>query len=739
MPPAKKSGRALLREEGLERTDNNLKSHTWPIVQMINQKNYYTFVLTVLPLVQLLNESCREYLKREDQVMVYRQQQEESVKAALQQAKDKSMDGDTMDVDEEGEKEEEMLGSKVIVIHPGSQNLRIGLASDALPRSVPMVIARRSDKAEFEVGPPYPNRKKADAGENGEEEEEQEEEPMFGPEFSHQLREMSTELKQRMRNNKRRILPNSKDLVISYNNRTAAEVVKEHNDPNRVEWTEVPQDSPPEYYVGKEALRIPDISKPRYRLLWPIRHGWLNEKDYNNKRKLLADISVILEEGMRTELGIAKRDIRGTYSAVLVIPDLYEKVYVNEMLELLFKDFFFEQVCIIQESLAASFGAGFSQACIVDIGAQKTSVCCVEEGMCVVESRLNLKYGGADVTNTFIKALLVSQFPYRDINLWRRYDYLLAEELKLKYYTLNDAVISVQVCDFHLRAPGSDTKKYSFKCYDEVMIAPMGYFNPKIFDHSYKLEGRRSLLERSYDIYDGKPDDPISTAQLTLYQASRPSSNGNASVNEVGADGGAATPVNSLLLTPAKAPTLNPFSHINLETTAATPRSSIAGSPAPEGTPIFGASTPAFNFGGPVPFSHVVPIGPTPLELAEERDKQVPVCPLDQAIVESITHASKGDEKKIKEYLGSIMIVGGGSQVAGLNHLLEERLRGMKRYSDFNVMVAPPPRELDPQVIVWKGSSVFGKLKSTNDSWIRAAEYDILGSRLLAYRCLWLY
>lgn len=67
------------------------------------------------------------------------------------------------------------------------------------------------------------------------------------------------------------------------------------------------------------------------------------------------------------------------------------------------------------------------------------------------------------------------------------------------------------------------------------------------------------------------------------------------------------------------------------------------------------------------------------------------------------------------------------------------RLRGMKQFSDYNVMVAPPPRELDPQVIVWKGSSVFGKLKSTNDSWIRAADYDILGSRLLAHKCLWLY
>jgi actin-related protein 8 len=29
---------------GLERTDNNLELTTWPQVNMINQKNYYTFV-----------------------------------------------------------------------------------------------------------------------------------------------------------------------------------------------------------------------------------------------------------------------------------------------------------------------------------------------------------------------------------------------------------------------------------------------------------------------------------------------------------------------------------------------------------------------------------------------------------------------------------------------------------------------------------------------------------------------
>jgi len=40
----KKSGKALLREEGLERTDNGMKQSSWPDVPMVNQKNYYTYV-----------------------------------------------------------------------------------------------------------------------------------------------------------------------------------------------------------------------------------------------------------------------------------------------------------------------------------------------------------------------------------------------------------------------------------------------------------------------------------------------------------------------------------------------------------------------------------------------------------------------------------------------------------------------------------------------------------------------
>jgi actin-related protein 8 len=293
--------------------------------------------------------------------------------------------------------------------------------------------------------------------------------------FASQFSTMSADLKARMRNNKRRVLPNSKDLVVNYNRRTLPDTISEHNDPLRVDWTELPSDpkSAPEYICGQAALRIPDDSQPRYKLFWPLRNGWYNERDYASKTLLYEDIVVIIEDALKSQLGLRRKKEWAQYGCVFVIPDLYERRYVTDMLEMLLREFGFGRVCFIQESLAATFGAGYSSACIVDIGAQKTSICCVEEGMCIENSRVNLKYGGADVTETFIKMMLFDHFPYADINLRRRYDFMVAEELKQKFCTMNESDISVQLYDFHLRVSGQDTRKYSFKTYDEVMLAPM--------------------------------------------------------------------------------------------------------------------------------------------------------------------------------------------------------------------------------------------------------------------------
>ena len=104
-----------------------------------------------------------EYLKRDDQILVLRQQNEENRNRMAKEARDKDrtfahsgqIDLPPNDLDMAGDEtglgdeaatssaDADSQGSKIIVIHPGSQNLRIGLSNDALPRTVPMVVAHK--------------------------------------------------------------------------------------------------------------------------------------------------------------------------------------------------------------------------------------------------------------------------------------------------------------------------------------------------------------------------------------------------------------------------------------------------------------------------------------------------------------------------------------------------------------------------------------------------------------------
>ncbi|KAF1987182.1 chromatin remodeling complex subunit Arp8 [Aulographum hederae CBS 113979] len=730
----KKSGKALQREEGLARTDNNLDLTIWPQVNMINQKNYYT-----------------EYLKRDDQYLAYRTLQDENRNNMVKEFRDKdralagvepNAAADDAAADEAANSLPEAHGSKIIVIHPGSQNLRIGLANDALPKSVPMCIAKqwRENESEEDGGEPKPKRVKIDN------ELPAEPEKWFGDEFATQYTGMSTELKQRMRLNKRRLMPNSKELVVNYNKKVYSETITEHNDPHRIDWTELPPDprKAPMYFTGQAALRIPEKSKPRYKVFWPLRNGsWFNERDYTDKRTLWNDIILIIEDTIKSQLGLDRKKDWAQYSCVFIIPDLYERTYVTTVLDVLMREFGFRRACFMQESVAATFGAGYSCSCIVDIGAQKTSICCVDDGMCVEESRMNLKYGGADVTELFMKMMLYDHFPYEEINLKRRYDFLLAEELKWKHCTMSEGTITVLVDDFHLRAAGQDTRKYSFKFYDETMLAPMAYFKPEVFDHSNKLKRRRAIIDRSYDLYDGSPNDPTSHSQTAALQVSStllppepaPERNGT---------------ITSMTATPSRERPFNLLSRLNDPTIEATPRSSVAGSPAPEGTPQPIATngraspTPGNAMGGDITNANGVTVFASndalaeKIALAETRDLILPVMALDAAILTSIHAGARGDDKKTRDFMGGIMVVGGGAKFPNFNAFLEERLKEMQPAFAKEILIGPPPRELDQQLVVWKGGSVFGRLSSSgNDSWVYGREYDVLGSKLLAQKCMW--
>ena len=710
-------------------------------------------------------------MKRDDQILALRLQAEANRDRLVQSAKDRdralARNGhaevplplpDVQPDDAASSNVDGMDPSKIIVIHPGSQNLRIGFASDALPKTIPMALATKFPQTESEMYEALPRRQF----------EAKTTDQQYGEEWSKKYQKMSNDLKVDMRANKRKVLPNSKELVVNYNRRTEPEEIPKHNDPLQIDWTELESlddpDSAASCFIGQPALRVPDDSNPKFKVWWPIRQGWMNEDEYATAEHLWDDFETLLDKAIRQELGLTRNSTWKNYGCVFVIPDLYDKKYVEQILKSCMTWFEFNRICFMQESMAATFGAGYTQACVVDVGAQKTSIACVEDGLVVEDSRINLKYGGWDVTETFIKMLLYDNFPYQEINLRRRYDFLLAEELKIKHCTLQQADISVQLYQFHLRAPNKPTYKYQFKTYDEVILSPMGFYDPVIFDNSTKLRGRRKLIDRSYNAYEVDiPDDPASAAQTAILELVNPSVASNVAPTN------GFHPSDPSFATPSKEKG-QPFNLLSRGDLNGTPAGSNAASPAPEGvsTPV---PPPTFHFSGaggatngtgspaPTPQRNGVSPAPTPSQQppqsqqppagmfvdamartaksrAAELDATLPSAPLDIAILTSIQNAARGDDKKLRDYLGSIMVVGGGGKTPNFAAVLEERLRTRRPDLAERILVSRSARDMDEQVVVWKGASVFAKLP-VNDSWISPFEFERLGSRALHHKVLW--
>jgi actin-related protein 8 len=76
------------------------------------------------------------------------------------------------------------------------------------------------------------------------------------------------------------------------------------------------------------------------------------------------------------------------YRAVLVIPDIYKRRHLRELMTLLLTKMRFGGCFLVQDHVAATFGAGLQSACVVDVGDQKTSVSCVDDGLCQPSTRV---------------------------------------------------------------------------------------------------------------------------------------------------------------------------------------------------------------------------------------------------------------------------------------------------------------------------------------------------------------
>lgn len=79
------------------------------------------------------------------------------------------------------------------------------------------------------------------------------------------------------------------------------------------------------------------------------------------------------------------------YKAVLVVPDIYNRHHLRELMTLLLVKMGFGSCFLVQDHVAATFGAGLGYACVVDVGDQKTSVSCVEDAISHPNTRVSLE------------------------------------------------------------------------------------------------------------------------------------------------------------------------------------------------------------------------------------------------------------------------------------------------------------------------------------------------------------
>uniref|UniRef100_A0A8C9THJ1 Actin-related protein 8 n=1 Tax=Scleropages formosus TaxID=113540 RepID=A0A8C9THJ1_SCLFO len=566
--------------------------------------------------------------------------------------------------------QEQIQSNFMVVINPGSKNLRIGRATDTLPAAIPHVIARRlRHPGQSRYEDPWLLREGLDRPESSEQRQ-------------NGLKMVDQAIWSKKMSNGVRRTPVSAEQARSYNRQVRAAVLESSSG---VKWTNTSHQ--PEFLVGEEALYVNPADC--YSIHWPIRRGQLNvhPRPGGSLTAVLADLEAIWSYSIQKLLEIPLKDLKSILSP---------------------NPFSHTAIVVHQESVCATFGSGLSSACVVDVGDEKTSVCCVEDGVSHRNSRLCLAYGGSDVTRCFFWLLQRVSFPFKECQLSNRLDCMLLQQLKESFCHLDQDISGLHDHEFRTRFPDSPTLLYQLRLGDEKLQAPMALFYPATFG----IVGQKmtSLQHRS----QGDPADPhdehyLLGTQSRQDQSSKAIAERKALPKTSGFDG----------------------------------EQSSQGTDLPErGTLIqdvdLGHSHGDCLIGG-------AELEEPPSALLSRKTAMTQfegkALGLDKAILHSIDSCAS-DETKRKMY-SSILVVGGGLMFQGAQEFLQHRILNkmppsFRRVVE-NVEVITRPKDMDPRLIAWKGGAVLACLDTTQEMWIYQREWQRFGVRMLRERAAFVW
>ncbi|XP_054834793.1 actin-related protein 8 [Eublepharis macularius] len=585
--------------------------------------------------------------------------------------------------------QEQIQSNFIVVIHPGSMTLKIGRATDTLPVSVPHIIARRhKQQGQLTFKDSWLLR-----------------EGLSKPESSEQrqngLKMVDQAIWSKKMSNGARRIPVSPDQARSYN-RQMRPAILDHS--SGTKWTNTTHH--PAYLIGEEALYVNPLDC--YNVHWPIRRGQLNlhSGPGGSLTAVLADLEVIWSHAIQKYLEIPLKDLK-YYRCILLIPDIYNKQHVKEVVNMILMKMGFSGIVVHQESVCATFGSGLGSACVVDVGDQKTSVCCVEDGVSHRNTRLCLAYGGSDVSRCFYWLMQRAGFPYRDCQLAKKTDCLLLQHLKETFCHLDQDLSGLQDHEFQVRHPDSPALLYQLRLGDEKLQAPMALFYPATFG----IVGQKmtSLQQRS----QGDPEDPHDEHYLLATQSKQEqSAKATADRKSMSKPGG-------------------------FEGDLRGQSSGIAENLYPPEVEL-GSSHSDCIIGGNESEEPLTAHISRKTAVSQFEGKALG---LDKAILHSIDCCASDDTKK-KMY-SSILVVGGGLMFHKAQEFLQHRILNkmppsFRRIVE-NVEVITRPKDMDPRLIAWKGGAVLACLDTTQELWIYQREWQRFGVRMLRERAAFVW
>lgn len=540
---------------------------------------------------------------------------------------------------------------KIIVIQPGSLFVRIGRASDLIPVSTLHCIARkrRSGGKIYRhpfIVPSVPKTKE------------------LIEELEECRLQVSHTLQSCLQSNGSRRYATPPQQISAFNRRSTPEVIS-----NGPPWPPIHSD----IVIGDKVLDIdPDLD---YNIHFPYRRGDFNlhSEIGGSLTSVLNDLYAIWSHVIENKLSIPLIELV-KYRCVLLIPDIYCRSYLKHLMTLVLKDIGFGHCFLLQESVGATFGAGIGFACVVDVGDQKTSVACIEDGISHRSTRLRMDYGSADVCQTLSWLLHKSAFPYKAWNENVPRDVMLMRSLYQDFCHVNLDICGPQERTFLVDHPNEEIQKYTLQVGDECVISPLAMFHTDLL----AITGPKTT--RTQSVQPSDPDDPFDAEYLR--ETGRKRENADAGANE---------------------------SQVFDNT---------IGESQQTGNPDEDIVVDALEGGG----GETVSIAPGQ------------VLGLDAAILQSIDRCPT-EELKRKMY-SSILIVGGGIKVQGLAVWLQNKLALQipYAYKTEQLEIVTSPKDIDPAATAWKGAAIMSCLESANELWVNQSEWSKYGLKILRER-----